>query len=221
MQVEIDPGCHRFELFALDPRAGQPLRRGKLDLDAEMRDEDDRLIARDRTDAPDAHLEACVGQAMTATIVFAGSPPSAPVLVTHVTWSLPEHLPTLWGNEARAKMAAAMLARHAGPVREEAIFVAQGSNGATPIPLPIEPGACYFAVASVVQGNARGIGLRASVGARDSRDDRGVGDHSGVIAFCAGEKTSTRLEVDARGTPDMSWGLAVFRVQSGVWEIPP
>jgi hypothetical protein len=220
MQVELEAACHRFELFALDPRAGQPLRRGKLDLDAEMRDEDDHLVARDRTDAPDAHLDACVGQPMTATIVFAGSPASSPVLVTHVTWPLAEHLPTLWGSEAGAKMAAALLARHAGALREEAVFVAQGSNGMTPIPLPVEPGACYVAVASVVQGNVRGIGLRAIVGARDSRDDRGVADHSGAIAFCVGDQLRTRIEVEARGTIDMSWGLAVFRLKNGVWEVP-
>ncbi|MDP9001718.1 MAG: hypothetical protein M3O46_16585, partial [Myxococcota bacterium] len=77
----LPPGCHTLALFARDPRATHPTRRGKLDLDAEMRDSDERVLARDRTDAPDAQLATCVGESTHVGVVFVGSPPTAPVLV--------------------------------------------------------------------------------------------------------------------------------------------
>ena len=220
--ITLGAGCHRVELFARDASVaagGHGSRSKRLDLDAELRDEvSDRLLARDRTDAPDAHLEACMGDETRATVVFAGSPLDAPVLVTHVTWPIPERLPSTWGNDARARMAHVILQRHLASPRADAVFQAQGGAGTTPVAIPIEPGACYLALVAVVQGQARGIGLRALVGARDASDDRGANDNAGAVAFCALDRNRAVLEVDARGTA-MGWGLAVFRVESGIWEL--
>jgi hypothetical protein len=140
------------------------------------------------------------------------------VLVTHTSWPIPERLPLVWGGEARARMAQVMLARNLPRPKRDAVFLAQGGSGTTPLPLPLEPGACYVAVAGVVQGSARGIGLRALVGARDASDDRGASDNAGIVAFCAGDRRRAQIEIDARGT-SLAWGLAVFRVRSGVWEV--
>ena len=58
----LEAGCHMLQLFAVDQRSANPSGHGKLDLDAEIRDaSDDRILARDRSDAPDARLELCVG----------------------------------------------------------------------------------------------------------------------------------------------------------------
>ncbi|HLK40016.1 MAG TPA: hypothetical protein VKU41_24840, partial [Polyangiaceae bacterium] len=142
----LAPGCHTLELFAVDPRAFHPGLRAKLDLDAEMRDAlGDRLLARDRTDAPDARLAACVGEGTQVDVVFVGSPPGVPVLVTHWMQPLPQHLPTLWGSEARARMAHVLLTRKALPPPRDPIFVAQGGVGMTPVPVSLEPGGCYLA----------------------------------------------------------------------------
>jgi hypothetical protein len=56
------------------------------------------------------------------------------------------------------------------------------------------------------------------VGARQASDERGVNDEAGALAFCAGEDTRARVEVEARGTA-LAWGLAVFRIESRVWEV--
>jgi hypothetical protein len=212
-------GCHTLQLFALDPRASQPSRRGKLDLDAEMRDQaDDRLLSRDRTDAPDAQLGACVGEATDVAVVFAGSPPGSPVLVSHVAWPLPDHLPSAWGSEARGRLAHVILARHVVSLPREAIFLAQGGSGITPVPLTVEPGACYLGVATLVHEGARTIGLRVHVGAVTAADDRGIDDDGAAVAFCAGDRQRALAEVEARGTPMLGWGFALFRLQSGIWE---
>jgi hypothetical protein len=217
----LQPGCHSLQLFAIDPRAGHSPRRRKLDVDAEMRDAaDDRLMARDRTDAPDAQLSVCVGDTTRAAIVFVGAPAGSPVLVSHVEWALPEHLPPTWGGEVRARMAHLLLGRHLVSLPSDAMQLAQGGSGVTPVPLPIEPGACYLAVVALAQGTAHSLGLRVRVGARDVVDDRGSEDDGAMVAFCAGDRTVASAQVEAHGTPLVGWGLALYRLQSGVWEVP-
>jgi hypothetical protein len=165
--LELDAGCHRIELFANDPRSATANRRFRLDIDAELRDEeDDTMLGRDRTEAPDAHIEACLGKETLASVVYSGAPPSSSVLVTHASWPIPRSLPWAWGGEVRGKMAGAMLARHLATPPDAAVALAQGSSGVTLVPFEIEPGGCYVALAAVTQGHARGLGLRALVGAR-------------------------------------------------------
>lgn len=218
-EAALDPGCHTLQLFAVDPRTSTRTAHGKLDLDAEMRDASgDRILARDRSDAPDARLEVCVGDVTKVEVAFAGSPPGGSVLVTHYEWPLPERLPAMWGGEARARMAHILLSRHVRSLLHEPVLLAQGGSGTTPVPLPVEPGACYLALVSVVQGATRAMGLRVHVGVRDVFDDRGVDENGAVVAFCAGDRAGVRAEVDARGTPLLGWGLALYRV-GGTWEI--
>jgi hypothetical protein len=215
----LAPGCHSTHLLALDPRTAGVGRRGKLDLDAEMRDaSDDRLVARDRTDAPDVMLSACVAETTHVSVLFAGAPPGSPVLVTHASWPLPEHLPALWGGEAQRRMAHVLLARHVVSLPQDPVQLAQGGYGVTPVPLALLPGACYVAVVALVKESARALGLRVRVGTSDAADDRGVDEDGAVVAFCAGPRTRALAEIEARGAPLLGWGLALYRLQSGVWE---
>jgi hypothetical protein len=135
---------------------------------------------------------------------------------------MPEHLPMVdgWPAEARARMARALRARHAREPREDAVALYQGPAGLTPVSIDVEPGACYLAVAAVTHGHARGLGLRAIVGARDYADERSSDDDAGAVAFCVPDRLRARLEIDARGLT-LAWGLALFRVQSGAWEGSP
>jgi hypothetical protein len=96
----------------------------------------------------------------------------------------------------------------------------QGASGATPVALPIEPGACYVALLAVVQGTARTATLRARVGRLESLDDRGPDENGGVVAFCAGKNDTALLDVEAHGTPLLGWGLALYRLADEIWEYP-
>ncbi|HEY2512908.1 MAG TPA: hypothetical protein VGI39_18705 [Polyangiaceae bacterium] len=215
-RVDLQPGCHRIEVFAPDVRTAHATHRRRLDVDAEIRDAEDEPIARDRTDNADARVEACVGEPTASTVIFAGAPPSAEVVMTHGWWPIPEHLPTLWGPQARARMARALLARRAHPPPEDAVALFVGPWGATPVVVPIEPGACYLAVAAVTKGHSRGLGLRVLVGARDARAERSLEDDAGAVAFCAGDEARARFEIEARPV-GVAWGLALFRVEGHVW----
>ena len=218
-ELALAPGCHRVELFARDPREGHVGRRFRLDVDAELRDpsNSDRLLARDRTEAPDARLEACVGRATRVTLVFAGAPPKGELISTLASWPLPQRLPSLWGPVARSKMARVMFTRHVAIPVDDPVFLAQGSSGTTPFPASVEVGACYLAIVALTHGHARSLQIRTVVGARESTDERGAAEEGALSAFCVSAHESARIEVHARGT-GVGWGLALFRVRSGIWE---
>jgi hypothetical protein len=215
-------GCHTLRLFPVDPRGPRGPGTSRLDLDAELRQRsDDRVLARDRSDAPDAELSACVGEPTPAEVVFVGSPPGAPVLVAHYVWALPPHLPTLWGNEVRGRMARVLLARHVFSLPREPFLLTQGGSGSTPVAVPLEAGACYLALVGATQGTARALGLRVQVAAREYFDDRGVEGAGAAIAFCAESHDHATAIVEARGAPLLGWALALYRTTDGAWETPP
>lgn len=214
--LDLEEGCHRIEVFGRELARERPGRRFRLDVDAELRD-GDQLLARDRTEAPDARLETCVGSATRVTLVYGGSPPHSDVLVTRGSWPLPARLPPMWGPVTRSKMARVMFLRHVAVPADDPVYLAQGSSGTTPLPLSVETGGCYVAVVGITRGHARQLQLRALVGARESTDERGAAEEAALSAFCVRAHESARLEVLARGT-GVSWGLALFRVKSGLWE---
>ena len=218
-EVALEPGCHRVEVFAKDPRADRVGRRFRLDVDAELRDlpPGDRVLARDRTEAPDARLEACVGRRTHVNLVFAGAPPNTDVTSTLASWPLPERLPSMWGAVTRSKMARVMFSRHVAIPSDDPVYLAEGSSGTTPFPVPVETGGCYLALVALTHGHARSLQIRTVVGARESTDERGAVEEAALSAFCVNANESARVEVHARGT-GVGWGLAVFRVKSGVWE---
>jgi hypothetical protein len=217
-ELALAAGCHRVEVFAREARNERFGRRFRLDVDAELRDPgNDRVLARDRTEAPDARLEACVGRTTRVNVVFAGAPPNAELTSTLASWPLPERLPSLWGPVTRSKMARVMFTRHVAIPADDPVFLGQGSSGTTPFPVPVETGGCYLAVVALTHGHARSLQIRSVVGARESTDERGAAEEAALSAFCVNAHESAHVEVHARGT-GVGWGLALFRMKSGVWE---
>lgn len=218
-RIDLAPGCHRIELFAPEPRNGVR-HRARLDVDAELRDEaKDELLARDRGDAPDAHLEACVGVRTAAVVNFGGAPSVIDIQLTHARWAIPENVPEVFGPDGRARMTAALRSRAVVLPAERPVFLATGVAGSTPVAFDVEPGACYVGVAAILHGTARAFALRATVGSRETEDDRGSGGGA-IVAFCSYERSRALVDVDVRGGTS-GWGLAVFRVAGGVWEARP
>lgn len=218
-EIAVEAGCHRIEVFGRDV----PNRRFRLDLDAELRevtDDQTVVLARDRTEAPDARLEACVGKSTTLDVAFVGAVPGSEVVMTLASWPIPERLPPIWGSAARARMARSMLTRHVAVPTTDPIYLAQGGPGTTPFPLDVEPGGCYVAVVGITHGRPRALSIRAVVGARESSDDRGAADEAALTAFCVRAHETARIEVHGRGA-GLGYGLAVYRVKSAVWEASP
>ena len=210
----LEEGCHRFGLFAVEPRARDHGRHAHLDLDGSLRREGRDVLCEDTSIAADVHLDACVAIPTKVTLSFEGAPRGSVVLGTHGHRALPAHLPLAWAPDMRARAAAALQEHQVASLPGDAVVLVRGPSGGTPIPFESEPGACYLAVAVLERGH--GIALRASVGERVSQDERGSKEGGATVAFCVRDSKTARLDVDARSSSS-GWGVALYRVVGGVW----
>ncbi len=218
IHVRLERGCHRIELFSAEAHAGR--RKGRLDLDAELHDESgDVLLARDRGEAADARLDVCLGEKQDTLLSFGGALPAAPIIVARASWPMPASLPSVWGPDASRRLAGALRARHVTPTRS-AVALHEGVVGTTAFVTPVEPGACYVAVVAATHGTPRTMVLRALVGATEHADERGTGEGAALTSFCTADHDRVRLTVEARGTA-LAWGVALYRMTSGGWELGP
>jgi hypothetical protein len=204
--VRLEEGCHRIELLA--ELSGKP----SVDLDAELREtQSERLIARDRSDAPDARLELCAGSSMGVDLVYAGAPGPVEVMFLDTIYPLPKGAPTIWGARARAALAAALWRRKMPSIEDPPIEQRLGVAGLTSIPIPIEPGSCYVAAVGTIRGDPRSVTLTAKVDTRIAFDSNaGLVDGSSV-AFCSGGSDRARIETEIRGSA-VAWVLDVWRL---------
>ncbi|HET9960250.1 MAG TPA: hypothetical protein VFQ61_37425 [Polyangiaceae bacterium] len=205
----VEPGCHEFD-FLLDLPAhpvgstegrstSEALARGEssqLSVEPEL-SPGQAIYERQRGEGALSHFGFCAGEAGRATFNVSFAPRQAEVWVTHARSELPAHLPDQLGAVGTAAWAA-LLRRHATRVGSDPIDVAMGVSGPTAMPAQIEPGACYVAGLVRLAGNAQTLAIAAQVGRawtrNRSRDELGA-----LIAFCAGEQRSMRVETDARG----------------------
>jgi hypothetical protein len=206
--IRLDEGCHRVELFA-DLLAKHP-----MDLDAELRDSSsERLLARDRSDAPDVRLDLCVGASTVADLVFAGAPGPVRVTLLDAVWALPKGAPNMWGARARAGVAAALFRRRLPGVDSEPIEQRLGVAGITTIPLPIEPGGCYLGTVATMRGEPRSVTLSARVDTRITYDSTAGLAEGAAVAFCSNGTDQATFEIEVRGSA-VAWVLDVWHVGS-------
>jgi len=210
-RLRLVEGCHRVSVMAAVP-SGFP--HAATDVDAEARDDDGRVLARDRSETPDARLDFCLGDTARITIVYGGAAGVVPVMVNDAVWPIAAGIPNHWGARVRGGFAQAFRRRNAPPPSASPIAEAMGSSGATMVPVAIEPGRCYFAAVGTLRGEARSIRISSTIGDRYLRDDvidrpEGVG-----LAFCSEAETSARIEVDARGNGNY-WVFALFPYGEG------
>jgi hypothetical protein len=210
--VRIEEGCHRIEIMAeLNGKQA-------IDLDAELRETtSERLVARDRSDAPDVRLEFCAGSSMGVDLVYAGAPGPVEVMFLDTLYPLPKGAPTIWGARARAALSGALWRRKLPPIDDPPIEQRLGVAGLTSMPIPIEPGSCYVAAVGTIRGDPRSVTLTAKVDTRIAFDSNaGLVDGS-AVAFCSGGSDRARIEMEVRGSA-VAWVLDVWRLGSGSFE---
>lgn len=207
--VPLAAGCHRLELFA-----AQGPNDSVADVDADLRDATtNRVLARDRSDTPDAHLETCVGETTTALLRFSGAPGQAALALLDARWPLPKGLPEAAPTRAKAGMARALTTRRVPDPGGPPIATLLGSSGATYAHLELEPGGCYVAAVAVAQGEARSLGLSVRGPGFVAGDDALHGAEGASAAFCAPHPGRAQVTVEARGS-GFGWMLALWRVAS-------
>jgi hypothetical protein len=209
--AKLGEGCHTLDLLAEVPTTFP--RRG-TDVDVEVRVvEGGRMLARDRGESPDAHVDFCLGEATEVELPFIGASGAVEVTFVDALWPLPPSLPTEWGARARGDIAAALRRRHAPPLPPEAIATVMGVQGETMVPFAVEPGQCYLAVTALVRGDARGLRLAVDIGDRAPHDESTERPEAAQVAFCATVEDVATLRIEARGS--QPWWLAL------VWRVTP
>ena len=205
--LRLAPGCHRVEIV------GESGARGRVaDLDAELRDvTTGALLARDRSDTPDARVDACVGEETRALLSISGSPAGARLGVVDARWSLPPGAPESLGPRVRATIAAGHRRRLVPTVDAPPLAQSLGASGLTLVPFEVEPTSCYVATVAAVRGEPRALVVSGDVEGRVLRDDGGPARDGGTVAFCSGARDRHVLRVDARGT-SLVWVLSLWKL---------
>ena len=213
VSIRLSEGCHRLEIMADIPPM---LPRRATDLDADVREVAPprgapRLIDRDRGEAADALLLACVGESTPVEIPFAGAAGPVRVLVSDASFPVPKGVPAHLGARARAGFAAALMRWNIPAPDAPPIHEATGVSGETMIPVPVEPGRCYFAAVSMARGDSRVLRPSIEIEGRVLRDDAVRSDSAGVT-FCATTDERAVARVLAVGASTW-WALSVWRMR--------
>jgi hypothetical protein len=207
LRLNLTEGCHRIELLADSVSSSQT-----PDLDAEIHagSEGDELLARDRSDTPDAHLKFCLGQSRAVTLLFAGAPPGGRIQVLGFRWPTPRSIPTHWGARVTATMAELMRYRFVSSLPTRAMHVSLGVSGVTQVPIELEAQSCYLAMAATVRGEPSAVVLTAPTTNGISKGDGAVTNEGAIVSFCTMESRMGKLEVNAKGS-GLAWVMSVWR----------
>jgi len=204
LTLRLGDGCHRLAVLG----GGD----GRFDLDAELRlASADEPLGQDRSHAPDARLELCLGESSQVELRFVGAGGGAPVTVVDARWPLPSGFSAAWGPQTRAGLGWALFRHRAPPPRSPPVLQVLGGPGSTFVPVELEPGSCYLAAMAQVGGTAaRASRLAATVGGVTVRDDVNEAPHAAAVSFCAGSHRRARLQADLRARGGW-WHLALWR----------
>jgi hypothetical protein len=202
----VEPGCHRWQVLA-EP-GGDANRVSDLAVIPEL-SAAAGLVAVDRGDGYAATIGFCAGERTTIGFRFAGASSSARVWLVASRTPLPDGLPDGWGSGGRARMAA-VLRRYEAKVSGMPLDQALGVQGPTLMPIAVEPGACYVAALTAVQGQAFSLALGASTGAIRAQNHTGLSADGTLISFCSRSESLATIEADSRGT-GLTWLFALWQ----------
>jgi hypothetical protein len=203
--IDLAPGCHHIAVLAVSPETTEV----PQDVDAELAWINGTIASFDRTDSPDAALMACTGERRLGVLAYGGSMPGVPVYVITGRTDLPNGLPSELGPDARARMAKGLAERHVTIPNREPVYESLGVMGLTELPIEVEPGQCYVALVSTIQGDSKflSLGIDApGIRARTHSDDP---DSALASSFCAGSNDHAKLEVEAHGR-QIVWVAALW-----------
>lgn len=202
----VEAGCHKLQVFSEPDTEGA--RFGDLALMPEL-SAAAGLIGVERGDGFAASLSFCAGERTTAGFRYAGAPGGSLVWILASRYPLPDALPDSWGSGGRARMAA-VLSRYRAKVSGMPVDQALGVQGPTLMPIAIEPGACYVAALSAVQGQPFTLALGVAGGSISAQNRSGLGADGTLVSFCSRGESRATIEAESRGT-GLTWLFALWQ----------
>lgn len=206
LALTLEVGCHRLDVL------GQPGNDGEVDVDAELRTlSGDEALVGDGSENGQATLEWCVGAATRARLVFGGAAAEREVGVVHASFELPDALPAEWGPVARGRLAMALGPRLRSALASPPVYTSLGVQGATLLPVSVEPGACYVVAASSIRGALANLALGVESGAMRRENNAASSWQGTALSFCNDDGDVATVEVQATGT-GLAWLLGAWQV---------
>jgi len=210
ISLKLAGGCHRLSVLA-DPRGA-----GTVDIDAEVRlSGRANALRRDRSHAPDARLDFCLGASGSVELRYAGAGGPRPVIVLDAYWPIARGVPESWGAQARAGLAWALHRRRAPTVSDVPLLQVLGPPGVTVIPAAVEPSTCYLAAFALAAGQASAGRLTVLVAGQTRYDDASEEPRGAAVTFCTPPRAEVaRLVVEVRASSG-EWVLSLWRLGAG------
>lgn len=195
-RVPLEAGCHVAEVAAEGLRA-----RMRYDLDAEARvvaaepDEEERVVALDRSSAAEAALDFCLAAPAEVEVRVRGAAVALETRLSIATFPFRLEVPSELGASAKNAVERAFRVRGgsmASPrLREAELFAV----GVVRRRVMQRAGSCLVAFATALDGAARGVVLTVA----GHRDEIRQGDVAATVAFCTGSERAFDVEVESRG----------------------
>jgi hypothetical protein len=204
-------GCHVLELLA-DEETSPGLRGADVDLEVSEADGEE-VLAVDQGESSDARVVFCLGEARALRVRFQGGAPMSRLLLVRTRFDLSAELPAVWDSDTRARFSAVIRATRQDLRGAKLVDASLGVQGATSMPLRLEPGSCYLSLVVPLRGDAPMLAVHAEVGPRSASDRSLPGAPGTGVGFCTDHDAQAVLEVEARGF-GVVWMSALFRTAS-------
>ncbi len=214
--LQLEPGCHRIDVL------GPPGSEGDVDIDAELSTlSGDEELTRDDSENGQATLRYCVGRGTRVRLAFGGAAGESDVSIVQSSWDLPDALPPEWGPVARGRLAMALGQDLLRALSASPIYSSLGVQGATLLPIEVEPGACYAVAVGSIRGDVMNLALGVDAVAL-RRENHSSNALEGVaLTFCNRQSKRATLEVQATGS-GLAWLLGVWQTsRAASWEAAP
>ncbi len=204
--LNLAAGCHRLSVLAAAGDGDGVA----VDVDAEVRlFGAKKPLRRDRSHAPDARLDFCLGKTNRVELRFLGAGGAVGVRVFDALWPLPEAIEASWSPRLKASIAWALHRRRAPALRVAPSLQLIGGAGPTETAVVLAPNACYFAAFGAYSGEASAGRLTVRVGGREVHDNTAKPPHSGAVSFCTGSERKATLRVALHGRA-VWWRLVLW-----------
>lgn len=204
--LELSAGCHVVGTM-VEPDGG------RVDADLVLeRADDGRVLAVDKTEAPDGEVKLCLAEPTPVQARVRASHPFEAARTTVASQPLPASLDPGWGSLATSTYANLFVRRQGPTPRQRASVETLGVQGTTQMTFTPVVGRCYLAGLALARGPSRGMRLRARMDAQTLSEETPRPEDGLALVLCSENGAPIRLTVDVP-SPQAWWLLSIWSLE--------